>query len=155
MFLYIHLSPKLSNPMDGNPPGSSVHGILQARILDWVAIPFYSRSSLPRDQTQVSSIAGGFFTIWVTRKAPLPPQRLIYPTVQHYALIGNMDVKSTVSKAKLFFSLIFSSFVFPVSVNKTSSIFSNQTTRENGLFFLFHYSSYPSFQKAGSFLPLI
>ena len=155
MFLYIHLLPKLSNPMDGNPPGSSVHGILQARILDWVAIPFYSRSSLPRDQTQVSSTAGGFFTIWVTSKAPLPPQRLLYPTVQHYALIGNMDVKSTVSKAKLFFSLIFSSFVFPVSVNKTSSIFSNQTTREKGLFFLFHYSSYPSFQKAGSLLPLI
>ena len=69
MFLYIHLSPKLSNPMDGNPPGSSVHGILQARILDWVAIPFYSRSSLPRDQTQVSSIAGGFFTSWATREA--------------------------------------------------------------------------------------
>ena len=45
-----------------NPPGSSVHGILQARILEWVALPFSTGSSQPRDQTQVSRIAGGFFT---------------------------------------------------------------------------------------------
>jgi len=44
-------------------------GILQARILEWVAIPFSRGSSQPRDQTQVSSIAGGFFTIWTTREA--------------------------------------------------------------------------------------
>ena len=43
-------------------PGSSVHGILQARILEWVAFPFSRRSSQARDQTQVSPIAGGFFT---------------------------------------------------------------------------------------------
>ena len=45
---------------------SSVHGIFQARILEWVAVPFSSRSSQPRDQTQVSCIAGRFFTIWAT-----------------------------------------------------------------------------------------
>ena len=45
------------------PPGSSVHGILQARILEWVAIPFSRGSSRPRDQTWVSCIAGRFFTI--------------------------------------------------------------------------------------------
>ena len=50
-------------------PDSSVHGILQARILEWGAIPFSRGSSRPRDQTQVSRIAGGFFTIWVTREA--------------------------------------------------------------------------------------
>ena len=44
--------------MDCSPPGSSVHGILQARILEWVAIPFSRRSSPPRDQTQVSHTAG-------------------------------------------------------------------------------------------------
>ena len=44
-------------------PGSSVHGILQARILEWVAIPFSRGSPQPRDPTQVSCIAGGFFTI--------------------------------------------------------------------------------------------
>ena len=53
----------LSNPIDCSSPGSSVLGILQARKLEWVAIPFSRRSSLPRDQTQVSCIAGRFFTI--------------------------------------------------------------------------------------------
>ena len=47
----------------------SVHGILQARILEWVAIPFAKVSSLPRDQT---CIAGRFFTIWTTREAYTP-----------------------------------------------------------------------------------
>ena len=53
--------PTICDPMGCSPPGSSVHGILQARILEWVAIPF-SRGSLPKDQTWVSHIAGGFFT---------------------------------------------------------------------------------------------
>jgi len=48
--------------MDCSLPGSSVHGILQARILEWVAILFSRESSLCRDQTQVSHIAGKFFT---------------------------------------------------------------------------------------------
>ena len=47
----------------------TVHGILQARILEWVAFPFSRGSSQPRDRTQVSRIAGGFFTIWATREA--------------------------------------------------------------------------------------
>ena len=46
-----------------------VHGILQARILEWVAIPFSRGSSLPGDQTQVPCIAGRFFTFQATRKA--------------------------------------------------------------------------------------
>ena len=46
----------------------SVHGILQARILEWVAIPFSRRSPQPRDRTQVSFIAGGFFTSWALWK---------------------------------------------------------------------------------------
>ena len=45
------------------PPGSSVHGILQARMLEWVAIPFSRESSRRRDQTQLSDVAGIFFTI--------------------------------------------------------------------------------------------
>ena len=44
-------------------------GILQARVLAWVAFPFSRGSSQPRDQIQVSRIAGGFFTIWATREA--------------------------------------------------------------------------------------
>ena len=55
--------------MDYRPPGSSVHGILQARILEWVAIPFSRGSSQPRDWTWVSHITGRFFTVWATREA--------------------------------------------------------------------------------------
>ena len=47
----------------------TVHGILQARILEWVAFPFSTGSSQPRDETQVSHIAGGFFSSWATREA--------------------------------------------------------------------------------------
>ena len=56
----------LCNPMDYSPPGYSVHGILQARILEWAAIPFFRRSSPPRDQTWASGIAGRFFTTWAS-----------------------------------------------------------------------------------------
>ena len=55
--------------MGCSPPDSSIHGILQARILEWIAIPYSRASSWPRDQTQVSSIAGRFFTIWATWEA--------------------------------------------------------------------------------------
>ena len=53
----------LCKAVDCSPPGSSVHGILLASILEWVAFPFSRGSSQPRSHTQVSSIAGGFFTI--------------------------------------------------------------------------------------------
>ena len=52
-----------------DPMGYAVHGILQARILEWVAFPFSRGSSQPRDRTQVSLIEGRFFTSWATRKA--------------------------------------------------------------------------------------
>ena len=55
--------PTLCDPTDCSSPGSSVHGILQARILEWVAIPFSRGSSQPRDQTQASCIAGRFFIV--------------------------------------------------------------------------------------------
>ena len=55
--------------MDCSPPGSSVHGILQSRILEWIAIPFSRRSSRPRDRTQDSYTAGRFFTILATKEA--------------------------------------------------------------------------------------
>ena len=58
----------LCNAMDCSPPGSSVRGILQARILEWVAISFSRGSSRPRDQTHVSWSAGRRFTIWATRE---------------------------------------------------------------------------------------
>ena len=57
----------LCDPMD-----YTVHGILWARILEWVAIPFSRGSSQPRDRTQVSHIAGRFLTSWATREALIP-----------------------------------------------------------------------------------
>ena len=53
----------LCDPIDCSLPGSSAHGISQARILEWVAIPFSRESSQARDKTQVSCIASSFFTI--------------------------------------------------------------------------------------------
>ena len=60
--------PTLHDPMDCSPPGSSVHGIYQTRILQLVAIPFYRVSSQPSDGTQISCITGRIFTIWATKK---------------------------------------------------------------------------------------
>ena len=65
------LCPTLGDPMDCSLPGSSVHGILEARILEWVTIPFSRGSSQSRDWTQVSYVAGGCFTIWATRERRL------------------------------------------------------------------------------------
>ena len=75
----------LCHPMD-----YTVHGILQARILEWVAFPFSRGSSQPRDRTQDSRIAGRFFTSWDTREAqeywsgePIPsPVNLPNPRIQ-------------------------------------------------------------------------
>ena len=61
----LHSCPTLCDPIDCSPWASSVHGMLQARILEWVAMPFSRGSSRSRDQTWVSCdscIAGGFFT---------------------------------------------------------------------------------------------
>ena len=60
--------PAFGNLMDYNPPGSSVHRILQVRILEWVAISICKGSSQPRDQTRVSCLTGVFFNIWATRE---------------------------------------------------------------------------------------
>ena len=61
--------PTLCDPMDCSPPGSSVHGIFQAWILEWVAVSFSRGSSWPRDRTWVFCIVGRCFTVWATREA--------------------------------------------------------------------------------------
>ena len=63
--------PFLCNSMDCSPPGFSIHGILQARILEWVAITFSRGSAWLNDWTQVSCVADWFFTVWATREAPI------------------------------------------------------------------------------------
>ena len=59
---WLQSCPTLCNPMNCIPPGSSVHGTLQARILEWAAISSSRESSPPRDPARISSIAGRFFT---------------------------------------------------------------------------------------------
>ena len=70
--------PTLCDPVDCSPPGSSIHGILLARILAWVAISFSRGSSRPRDWTQVCLISGRRFNLWATREA----QCCIFETYQ-------------------------------------------------------------------------
>ena len=71
-------------------PGSSVHGLLQSRILEWAAVPFSRQSSQPRDWIQFSHIAGGFCTVWATREAQecwsgrLSHLQQIFPTQELY-----------------------------------------------------------------------
>ena len=80
--LYVEVAqscPTLCDPMDCSLPGSSVHGILRARILEWVAMPSSRESFQPRDWTWVSCIEGRLFTIWATREAPLLVKALTNP----------------------------------------------------------------------------
>ena len=60
--------PTLCGPMNCSLPHSSVHGIFQARVLEWVAISFSRGSSWPRDWIQISCIVGRRFTVWATRE---------------------------------------------------------------------------------------
>ena len=60
--------PTLCDPVDCRPPGSSVHGILQARILEWIAISFSRGFSWSRDRTHFSCIAGRCFNLWAPRE---------------------------------------------------------------------------------------
>ena len=64
----------LCDLMDCSLPSSSIHGIFQARVPEWVAISFSRGSSRLRDQTRVSRIAGRWVTIWATREAPQKPK---------------------------------------------------------------------------------
>ena len=74
--------PTLCDPMDCGLPDSSIHGIFQATVLEWVTISFSRGSSQPRDRTQVSRIAGRRFTLWATREVPLQhEQHSIYLSV--------------------------------------------------------------------------
>ena len=61
----------LCDPLDCSLPGSCIHGISLARVLEWVVIPFSRGSSWPGDRTQVSCIVGRRFIVWATREAPL------------------------------------------------------------------------------------
>ena len=72
--------PTLCDPIDCSLSGSSIHGIFQARTLDWVAISFSKRSSQPRDRTLVSRIVGRHFTVWATKNTQKNYTKKIFMT---------------------------------------------------------------------------
>ena len=76
------LCPTLCDPMDCSPPGSSVHGLLQARVLEWGAISFSRASSWPRGGTLVSCTTGRFFTAEPPGKPPFELKRARKPHTQ-------------------------------------------------------------------------
>ena len=79
----------------------NIHGILQARVLEWVAVPFTRGSSQPREWTRVSHIAGSLFTVWATREALVEENRSksSQPWVNHYFLLDT-TAKAQVAKKK-------------------------------------------------------
>ena len=81
----------LCNPMDCSLPGSSVHGIFQAIVLEWLAISFSRGSSQPRDQTRVSCTVDRHFTVWATREV-----------LRIHKNILTFSQFSSVSRARLF-----------------------------------------------------
>ena len=88
--------PTLCDPMDCSLPGSSVHGIFQARILEWVAISFSRGSSRPRDRTRVSHVAGRHFTVWATREVKgcwAPKNWCFWTVVLEKTLESSLDSK--------------------------------------------------------------
>ena len=111
--LVAQLCPTLCDPKDCSPPDSSVHEILQARILEWAAIPFSRGSSRPRDRAQVSCIAGRFFTIWAFREALLA------------AVVGNNSPQT-----KQFFTP--TSQILKVRFQRIKRFLSNLTTSKPG-----------------------
>ena len=84
--------------MDCSPPGSSVHGIFQARIVEWVAIPFSRGSSWPRDQTWISHFVGRFFTIWATREAQPSFLLVFYFYLLHMVCSNNQNSRMIISQ---------------------------------------------------------
>ena len=105
--------PTLCDPMDCSPPDSSVHGILEAGVLEWVAIPISRVSSWPRDWARVSCIAGGFFTIWATREThhsatftPHPHLPSPWTWTWNYLVASYMFSKSLFRKLALFYQRI-------------------------------------------------
>ena len=108
--------------MDCSPPGSPFHGVLQARILEWVAISFSRWSSQPKDWTQVSHIAGRHFTIWATRKAPIILWIYIKLNLHVYHCAQIVLLRVTNSNWDVGLWLILFSFLYFPVVSKFSKI---------------------------------
>ena len=111
--LFVQSCPTLCNPMDCSLAGSSAHGILHARILEWIAISLSMGPSQPRDQTQVSWIAGRYFTVWIPRESipyvlasAFQFQKFVFvdvkiqKTIKHNYCLQNFIIYSTIKIIK-------------------------------------------------------
>ena len=94
--------PTLCNPMHCSPPGSSVRGILQTRILEWVVISSSRGSSWSRVWTMVSYIVDRFFIVWATREAP----RIVIGNIQNVKLFPSLLLKTSQLPTPLFMETI-------------------------------------------------
>ena len=103
------------------PTGYTAHGILQARILEWVAFPFSRESSQPRDRTQVSCIEGGFFT---TALPAEPPGKIIIKKPVNLKFL-NYFLFWKIKNIAFIFN--YSSFIAVLNLN--ANIFSNIMSR--------------------------
>ena len=102
--------PTLCDPMDCNLPGSSIHGIFQARILELVAISFSRRSSSPRDQTWVSRIVDRCFIVWATREVKhryTSPYNNIVFLLSKYSVVECLDHVEDINSQTIFWSCTF------------------------------------------------
>ena len=87
--------PTLCDPMDRSPPSSSVHGILQARILQWVAVPSPRGSSRPRGRTRISCVAGRFFSAELLGKPPLHQEPALAFFKQRFCHVSHIRSQNT------------------------------------------------------------
>ena len=88
--------PTLCDPMDCSLPGSSLHGILQARVLEWVDISFSRGSFRPRDWTWVSCIPGRHFNLWATSSLCTYPEIFLCICKHPYHYFWKIDIRHTV-----------------------------------------------------------
>ena len=107
------LSLTLCDPLDCSPPGFSVHGVFQARTLEWVAMPSSRGSSQPRDWTQVTCIAGRFFTVWASREA----QYTIKYSIKYILYICTHTHTQFKEKGELYPTVLLCLRFYPISVS--------------------------------------
>ena len=113
----------LYDPMDYSPWESSVHGILQARMQEWVAVPFSRGSSRPSEWTLVSCTEGKFFTIWATKKWTVSTSYLLYRKPAEVWLIKEKGEKFyKIIKRKPWFSDKFRPCTQSISIIKSMSL---------------------------------
>ena len=106
----LQVCPTLGDPMDHGPSGSSVHGILQAKILEWVAIPSSSGFSPPRDQARVSCIGRRVLYHWPHLGSPLLTMPGVNLNSTHFALLLYLQ-SSVIVPTKCYYFLCLSPFL--------------------------------------------